>query len=93
MTMRKKTNIVGLTRVTLNLMGDDYLVTGNESADYIEELGCFLADRIREISDGAGDVKLSKTQLAVLAALQLVDDYQKVIREHEELLQLLREAK
>jgi cell division protein ZapA len=92
-TMRRKTNIVGLTRVTLNFMGDDYLVTGNESADYIEDLGRFLAERIREISDGLGDVKLSKTQLAVLAALQLVDDYQKVIREHEELLQLLREAK
>lgn len=91
--MAHQKGITGINRVTLAIMGDDYVVTGNESTEYMKMLGRLLEERIEEISNEAGDLRLSKTQLAVLAALQLADDYQRIFQEHDELLQILREAK
>lgn len=91
--MSNRKGIAGINRVTLAIMGDDYVITGNESTEYMKQLGRLLEERIGEIGKEAGEIRLSKTQLAVLAALQLADDYQRIFQEHNELLQLLREAK
>lgn len=84
---------VGINRVTLRLMGEDYIVTGTDTAEYIEHLGEYLNQRMEQINDSAVEVKLSKAQLAILAALQVTDEFHKLQQEHEELLQLIKEAK
>ncbi|HHZ20597.1 MAG TPA: cell division protein ZapA [Firmicutes bacterium] len=86
-------NALGLNRVTLNVMGEDYIVTGNDTVEYIENIGRYLNEKIEEINKATGGGKLSKVQLAILAALQVADEYYKLRQEHEELLQLIKEAK
>lgn len=92
--IKKKPSVAGLNRVTLSIMGDDYIVTGNDDPEYIRGIGEYLSERLDALSKEAGEsVKLSKTQLAILVALQIADEYHRLQREQEDLMQLLREAK
>lgn len=92
--IKRKANPGGVNRITLSIMGDDYIVTGTDDPEYIKDIGKYLAERIEALADSAGGTaRLSKTQLAILAALQIADDYHRILREHEELMQLMREAK
>ena len=91
--IKRKASVGGINRVTLSIMGDDYIVTGNDDPEYIRGIGQFVAKRIEALSGGETQGRLSKTQLAILAALQIADDYHRILREHEEIMQLMREAK
>ena len=79
-----------LNRVTINIMGDEYNVMGRESPEYITQLVQSIELKIESIH---GDAKLSKTQLAILVALQFADEMVKLRIEHENLERLIQEAK
>ncbi|HEX2954182.1 MAG TPA: cell division protein ZapA [Bacillota bacterium] len=92
--IKKKPAVAGVNRITLSIMGDDYIVTGNDDPEYIRGIGKYLSDRLDALSqEVGGSVKLSKTQLAILVALQIADEFHRLQREQEDLMQLLREAK
>mgnify|MGYP000849569300 FL=1 len=82
-----------LNRVTINIMGDEYNVVGRESAEYIAQLVQSIELKIESIQQAHGDAKLSKTQLAILVALQFADEMVKLRIEHENLERLIQEAK
>jgi cell division protein ZapA len=91
---KKKQSVAGINRVTLSIMGDDYIVTGNDDPEYIRGIGEYLSKRLDTLSQDMGEsAKLSKTQMAILVALQIADEYHRLQREQDELMQLLREAK
>ncbi|NLW55369.1 MAG: cell division protein ZapA [Firmicutes bacterium] len=89
----KKAEKPVLNRVTIKIMGDEYNVVGAESAEYIDELVKQIEAKIDSIQKAHGDAKLSKTQLAILVALQLADEMVKLRIEHENLVRLIQEAK
>lgn len=62
-------------RVTLNICGNDYNITTDEDAAYVEKLGARLdEDLTKIIKDNS---RLSITQAAILAALDYADEASK----------------
>ncbi len=82
-----------LNRVTITIMGDEYNVMGPESPEYVEQLVATIEAKIDLIQKAHGDAKLSKTQLAILAALQLTDELEKLRIDHEKVERLIQAAK
>ena len=82
-----------LNRVTIKIMGDEYNVVGPESPEYIYHLVETIETKINTIQKAHGDAKLSKTQLAILVALQITDELEKLRIDHENLEKLIQAAK
>jgi len=91
LTRKKEQNTIN--RVPVQIMGEDYTIIGPDSPTYIYEMVKIIEDHIQEIQEAHGDAKLSKTQLAVLVALQMTDNFHKLSMEHEKLVKLLQDAK
>jgi len=91
--LTRKDEKQGENRVTVQIMGDEYTIVGSATDDYINDLIKNVEERIRAVSTAHGDAKLSKTQLAVLVALQVTDELQQLRMEHEKMVKLLQEAK
>ncbi len=82
-----------INRVTIKIMGDEYNVVGPESPEYINRLVETIEAKIEAVQKAHGDVKLSKTQLAILVALQITDQLEKLRIAHEKLEKLIQAAK
>lgn len=91
--LTRKNERQGENRVTVRIMGDEYTIVGSAPDDYINDLIKSVEERIEAIAIAHGNAKLSKTQLAVLVALQLTDELQQLRMEHEKMVKLLQEAK
>ena len=81
--LTRKNERQGENRVTVRIMGDDYTIVGSAPEDYINDLIKNVEKRIEAVSAAHGNAKLSKTQLAVLVALQVTDELQQLRMEHE----------
>ena len=66
-------------------MGDEYTVVGPESPQYINHLVETIETKIAAVKEAHGDAKLSKTQLAILVALQIADQLEKLRFTHEKI--------
>lgn len=82
-----------LNRVTIKIMGDEYTVVGPESPEYINHLVETIENKIEGVQRAHGDAKLSKTQLAILVALQITDQLEKLRITHEKMEKLIQAAK
>ena len=91
--LTRKNERQGENRVTVRIMGDDYTIVGSAPEDYINDLIKNVEKRIEAVSAAHGNAKLSKTQLAVLVALQVTDELQLLRMEHEKMVKLVQEAK
>lgn len=91
--LTRKNEDSGVNRITVKIMGDDYTIIGPDSLEYINSLAKLIDEKIKEIQNAHGDAKLTKTQLAVLVALQMTDRYNKLRMEHEKMVKLLQDAK
>ena len=80
-------------RVTIKIMGDEYNVVGPEPTEYVEQLVTTIEAKIALIQKAHGDAKLSKTQLAILVALQITDELEKLRIDHEKVERLIQAAK
>lgn len=80
-------------RITVKIMNDEYTIIGSDPPDYIQRMISQIEERIVKIQEAHGDAKLSKTQLAILVALQMCDQLCKLRMEHEKLVKLLQDAK
>src|SRR5262245_29233151 len=73
----------------LKIYDQTYSVQGEETAEYYEQLAQYVDGKMRKISAGA---KVADTQkLAVLAALNIADDYFKIKEAFEDLVRLIEE--
>ena len=89
----KKSEDPVVHRITVKIMNDDYTIIGSDPPDYIYQMITQIEERIVKIQEAHGAAKLSKTQLAVLVALQMCDRFCKLRMEHEKLVKLLQDAK
>ena len=74
------------TKVDVIIAGKPYTIIGYESDEYIQRIGLYVDKKMGEISKGNG--KLSTSGVAVLAALNVADDYFKA---HENELNFKKE--
>lgn len=77
-------------RVTVNIYGRDYVVRGEDSAEYIQRLAARLDDIMKQVGDRTA---LETSQVAVLTALNLVDELEKAKAKHAELLEMVQEGR
>jgi len=81
----------GTNRVKVEIFNQEYFVKGNENAEYIEMLAAYVDRRMRMIEQR--NHSLSIVKVAVLTALNLADELNKMQEDYDELVKVLEEEK
>jgi cell division protein ZapA len=63
-------------RTIVDIFGQQYIIIGSESASHIRLVASMVDEKMREISSSAPS--LDKSKLAVLTAVNAVNDYLKI---------------
>jgi cell division protein ZapA len=83
------------TRTVVNICGREYAMAGVESEEYIHRVAIYVDKKMNEFKNHY--VNLSPTDLAVLTALNIADEYLKLKYDHsgaaEEISELKEELK
>lgn len=80
-----------VNKVTVNIYNEEYIVRGNENPEYMQMLGSYVDRRMRMI--GQRNHNLSTTKVAVLTALNLADELNKLQEDYDQLVKALEEEK
>ncbi len=80
MIVRKETN-PNENSFSFQIMGDDYVVKGNDKPEYMEAIVNYLESVINNIM--SSNQKLNKNQVAVLAALKIADELYKLRQKYQ----------
>ncbi len=80
-----------VNRVTVSIFNEEYVVKGEENPEYIEMLASFVDRRMKMIQQR--NPNLSSTKVAVLTALNLADELNKLQEDYDELVKNLEEEK
>ncbi|MED1563563.1 cell division protein ZapA [Alkalihalobacillus alcalophilus ATCC 27647 = CGMCC 1.3604] len=78
-------------RTTVSIYGQAYTVVGKEPPSHIKEVAQSVDQKMREIKKR--NPYLDTTRLAVLTAVNVVDEYMKIIEERDALLKKIADAK
>jgi cell division protein ZapA len=78
------------TVVKVQIAGEEHLIKGNAPEEYILELGRIVDEKLRAIQQKSPN--LTRHRMAVLAAINLADELQRVKAEYQELLKIMEEA-
>ncbi len=62
----------GKNRVTVNIMGEEYILRGSSSTDDMYKVGQYVDQLMKSLAEK--NVQMSKQKIAVLAALNLADE-------------------
>ncbi|WP_407269131.1 cell division protein ZapA [Radiobacillus sp. PE A8.2] len=74
------------TRTTVDIYGKSYTIIGQEPAHHVRMVASLVDQKMREIYDA--NQKLDTNKLAVLTAVNTMNDYLKLKEEYIELLDL-----
>ncbi|MGS0764794.1 cell division protein ZapA [Syntrophomonas curvata] len=80
-----------VNRVTVTIFNEEYVVKGEENPEYMEMLAGFVDRRMKMIQQR--NPNLSSTKVAVLTALNLADELNKLQEDYDELVKNLEEEK
>ncbi|MEN6350746.1 MAG: cell division protein ZapA [Syntrophomonas sp.] len=86
--MDEKKNI---NKVTVNILNEEYMVKGTEDPQYIEMLAAYVDRRMKMVQQR--NYNLSVSKIAVLTALNLADELNKLQEDYDELVKALEEEK
>jgi len=59
-------------RVTVNIMGEEYVLRGSSSTNYMYRVGSYVDQLMKSLAEK--NIQMSKQRIAVLAALNLADE-------------------
>lgn len=79
------------SKISVKIYDDEYIVKGNDNGDYIDMLAAYVDRKMRVISQR--NSRLSTTKIAVLTALNLADELNKLQEDYDELVRALEEEK
>jgi cell division protein ZapA len=71
------------SRISVDIYGQQYIILGSESSSHIRFVASLVDDKMREI--GSKNPSLDVNKLAVLTAVNAVNDYIKIKEELEKL--------
>ncbi len=77
------------TRITVNIYGKGYTVVGRENSHHVKLIASLVDEKMREIHDV--NKSLDTSRLAVLTAVNTMNDYIKLKQEYEELQQSIKQ--
>jgi cell division protein ZapA len=78
-------------RITVDIYGQQYIILGSESPSHIRFIASLVDDKMREI--GSKNPSLDVSKLAVLTAVNAVNDYIKIKDELEKLQEEIKREK
>jgi cell division protein ZapA len=79
----------GKNRLTVDIYGQQYRLSGKASVNHIRTVAGFVDDKMNEIANG--NHRLDTAKIAVLTAVNIADEYYRLRQEYEELLKILQE--
>ncbi|MBO8158597.1 cell division protein ZapA [Thermosyntropha sp.] len=80
-----------INKVNVEIFGENYVVKGEESPEYIEMLAAYIDKRMRLIHQR--NPNFSTAKIAVLTALNLADELNKLQDEYDKLLKRFEEER
>jgi len=80
-----------VSKVTVTIFNEDYVVKGEEDPEYIQMLASYVDRRMRMIFQR--NPNLSTTKVAVLTALNLADELNKLQEDYDELVRSMEEER
>lgn len=75
------------TRTVVDIYGEDYIVRGDSSAEHIINIAYYVDKKMKQISNRSHH--LSVTKIAVLAALNIADELNKLQEDYDNLVKLV----
>jgi cell division protein ZapA len=85
----KKVSEIEKKRTTVEIYGQQYVIVGTESVEHVRLVASMVNNKMREI--GQKNPSLDSTKLAVLTAVNAVNDYLKIKDQLERLERELKE--
>ncbi|MGM8213317.1 cell division protein ZapA [Virgibacillus sp. W0430] len=79
------------TRITVEIHKKMYTIVGTESPNHVQQIARLVDEKMHEIQKS--NVYLDTTRLAVLTAVNTMNDYIKLKEEYETLLSLIEEER
>ena len=80
-----------VSRVKVQILNDEYIIRGNADTRHIEKVAQFVDLQMKEIA--LKDPTLSPKKIAVLAAVNIADEFFKLQRDYDELIMVLDDQK
>lgn len=80
-----------VTRVKVEICGENYYIKGSASEEYIKQLAKYVDQKMKLLLKL--NPRLSRINLAVVTALNIADEYFKLKAEYEEFLELFDKEK
>ncbi|MGI5922272.1 MAG: cell division protein ZapA [Syntrophomonadaceae bacterium] len=80
-----------ITKVTVSIFNEEYIVKGDENPEYIQMLAAYIDRRMRMIQQR--NPNLTNTKIAVLTAINLADELNKLQEDYDQLVKALEEEK
>lgn len=80
-----------ITKVTVEIFNEEYVVRGEENPDYIDMLATYVDRRMKMVQKR--NPNLPSTKIAVLTALNLADELNKLQEDYDELVKKMEEEK
>lgn len=74
-------------KIRVDIYGQEYQLRGDASTEHMRLVAGLVDDKMREIA--AGNPRLDLHRLAVLAAVNIADEYMRLREEYEELLKIM----
>ena len=78
-------------KVTVEILGETYTIKGDAEPERILRVAAWLNERMKKISQA--NSRLSTPKVAVLAALNIADEYLRLEQDYQQLMQMVKEQK
>lgn len=75
--------MIDKNRVIVKILGQEYTIVGDEPREFMQRVSNYVDDKMNEIA--AKNKKFSTAMVAVLTAINIGDEYFKMLDEHKEL--------
>lgn len=79
------------SRVTVSILGEDYVISGGESKEYMKAIALIVDQRLQDMIRTHPKVPISK--VAILTALNFADECHRLKSQHEELMRNIADAR
>ena len=81
----------GKNKVSVEILGETYTIKGDAEPERILQVAAWLNERMKKISQA--NSRLSTPKVAVLAALNIADEYLRLEQDYQQLMKMVRDQK
>lgn len=79
------------SRVKVQILGEEYIIKGEAKPEYIEHIAAILDQRMARLA--SAHPRLTRTQIAVLTALNILDEYMRLQQDYKQFVAIFQEEK